>query len=186
MNTDEHGWIGAMKDRELPLAYARALHDVALAGVIRDLSALRNGLRSEASVRARLEDRDASDEDRRELIDRLLPEQARPEVRNFVYTLVADGRLALLGDVIEELRRIVQYGPEVIVAEVTTAVSLPQEERSSVEQYLVSRYGQGLDIAWRVDPSIIGGLVIRVGDEVIDSSFAGRLEALRESLKRAF
>jgi len=67
-------------------------------------------------------------------------------------------------------------------AEITSALPLNQDEQAVVRQDVLSKVG-AKDVAFRVDPSILGGLVIRVGDKVMDGSVAGRLEGLRQSLK---
>jgi len=67
-------------------------------------------------------------------------------------------------------------------AQVTSALPLNQDEQESVKRDVLARAG-AKDIAFRVDPSILGGLVIRVGDKVLDSSVAGKLEGLRQSLR---
>ena len=67
-------------------------------------------------------------------------------------------------------------------AEVTSALPLNPEEEAVVRQDVLSRVG-AKDVAFRVDPAILGGLVIRVGDKVLDNSVAGRLEGLRQSLR---
>lgn len=67
-------------------------------------------------------------------------------------------------------------------AEVTSALPLNPDEESTVRQEVLARVG-AKDIAFRVDPSILGGLVIKVGDKVLDNSVAGRLEGLRQNLK---
>ena len=63
-------------------------------------------------------------------------------------------------------------------AEVTSALPLSAEEQAAVRQDVLSRVG-AKDVAFRVDPAILGGLVIRVGDKVMDGSVAGKLEGLR-------
>ena len=67
-------------------------------------------------------------------------------------------------------------------AEVTSALPLTQAEEAAVRQDVLAKAG-AKDIAFRVDPSILGGLVIKVGDKVLNGSIAGRLEGLRQSLK---
>jgi F-type H+-transporting ATPase subunit b len=67
-------------------------------------------------------------------------------------------------------------------AEVTSALPLNQDEESTVRQEVLSRVG-AKEVAFRVDPAILGGLVIKVGDKVLDNSVAGRLEGLRQSLR---
>lgn len=67
-------------------------------------------------------------------------------------------------------------------AEVTSALPLSQDEEESVRKDVLAKAG-AKDVFFRVDPSILGGLVIRVGDKVLDGSVAGKLEGLRQSLK---
>lgn len=172
-----------MKDRELPVAYARAVYEAALERWIDDLVGLRDNLRRDSGARAILDDENIPFETRKTLVDRMLPPGAASQLRNLVYGLVGEGRLFLLDDIIVELRRLVRHGPEVTVAEVTSAVPLDQATRSQIEERLISRYGSALDVAWKVDPGLIGGLVIRVGDELTDVSILTRLESLRQTLQ---
>ncbi len=67
-------------------------------------------------------------------------------------------------------------------AEVTTALPLNKDEEEAVCGDVLAKVG-AKDVAFRVDPSILGGLVIKVGDKVMDGSVAGKLEGLRQSLK---
>jgi F-type H+-transporting ATPase subunit b len=67
-------------------------------------------------------------------------------------------------------------------AQVTSALPLNPEEQEAVKRDVLARAG-AKEVHFRVDPSILGGLVIRVGDKVLDSSVAGKLEGLRQSLR---
>lgn len=67
-------------------------------------------------------------------------------------------------------------------ADVISAVPLTDDERARLENQLRSRFGSDLQIGYRVDPAIIGGMIVRVGDRYIDGSVASRLGQLRESL----
>ena len=67
-------------------------------------------------------------------------------------------------------------------AEVTSALPLNTDEVFTVRQEVLAKVG-AKDVAFRVDPSILGGLVIKVGDKVLDNSVAGRLEGLRQNLR---
>ena len=66
--------------------------------------------------------------------------------------------------------------------EVTSALPLTTDEQEAVRRDIVARLGGSPSVVFRVDPNILGGIVIRVGDKVIDASVAGRLEGLRASL----
>ena len=67
-------------------------------------------------------------------------------------------------------------------AEVTSALPLNAEEMEVVRQDVLSKMGNQATVTFRVDPGILGGLVIRAGGKVLDASVAGQLESLRQSL----
>lgn len=68
-------------------------------------------------------------------------------------------------------------------AEVTSALPLTASEQDLVRQEINARIGTMATLSFRVDPAILGGLVIRVGDQVVDGSVAGQLEDLRQSMR---
>jgi len=68
-------------------------------------------------------------------------------------------------------------------AEVTSALPLTAGEKDNVRSDILSKLGESATVTFRVDPGIMGGLVVRVGDKVLDGSVAGQLEGLRTSLK---
>lgn len=79
---------------------------------------------------------------------------------------------------------VVLEGVEVVgaSAEVTSALPLTAEEKDAVKQDVLSKVGDLATVTFRVDPAILGGLIIRVGDKVLDGSVSGQLESMRQSL----
>lgn len=69
-----------------------------------------------------------------------------------------------------------------VAAEVTSALPLTQNEQDTVKQDVLAKAGAA-DVTFRIDPSILGGLVIKVGGKVLDGSVAGQLEGLRANLR---
>ena len=67
-------------------------------------------------------------------------------------------------------------------AEITSALPLNEKEQETIKNDVLSKVGEQASVAFRVDPSILGGLVIRVGDNVLDNSVAAQLEELRQQL----
>lgn len=117
-------------------------------------------------------------------LDRLLP-NASPMVRNFVHILVNRDRLAEVPGIVEALNELINVQRGIITADVTTAIPLDAELERVVAQRLATHLGREankVSIRARVDPSIIGGVVARVGDQVIDDSVRGRIERLRRTL----
>jgi len=120
-------------------------------------------------------------------LDHILPTIATP-IRNFLHILVDRDRLDEAPGIVEALRELINAQRGIITAEVTTAVPLDAELERVVAERLATYLGrdpQKLSIRSHVDPSIIGGVVARVGDEVIDDSVRGRIERLRRTLAGA-
>ena len=67
-------------------------------------------------------------------------------------------------------------------AEVTSALPLSNNEMEAVKTDILAKVGSQATISFRVDPTILGGLVIRVGGKILDASVAGQLESLRQSI----
>lgn len=68
-------------------------------------------------------------------------------------------------------------------AEVTSALPLTDDEQAKIKTDVLSRLGGAATVSFRVNPAILGGLVIRVGDRVVDGSVAGQLDELRQSMR---
>ncbi len=109
-------------------------------------------------------------------------EGLNPFVMNLVLLLVARGRLGLVADMVLEYGRLVDEHRGIAHAEVTTAVPLEPDEKDKLVHRLGDLVGREIVLTTRVAPAIIGGLVARVGDKLIDGSTKSRLLALRESL----
>jgi F-type H+-transporting ATPase subunit delta len=117
-------------------------------------------------------------------LDRLLP-NASPFVRNFLHILAVRERLYEVPGIAEALRELINQHRGIITAEVTTAIRLDAEMERLVAQRLAAHLNRDPDkvvIRSLVDPTIIGGVVARIGDRLIDDSIRGRLDRLRQTL----
>lgn len=116
-------------------------------------------------------------------LDGLLPSDADPLVRNLLYTLAQHDDLDLVGEVTEALRvRVRQVGSGPIPVEVLTAIALSDDQRAALEAKLAAQYGAALSYTYRVDPAILGGMIVRVGDKLMDGSVASKLAAMKQAL----
>ncbi len=111
-----------------------------------------------------------------------------PLALKLVSMLVAKGRLVMIGDIADEYQRLVDSyrGIEgVEVAEITTAIPLDDEDRLRLAQRLTSIVGKPVVLKPKVDSSLIGGIIIRVGDKLIDGSIRSKLVALKKEMGRS-
>jgi F-type H+-transporting ATPase subunit delta len=166
-----------------PATYTRGLLAAVLEPWLDGLNKVLTTLREDGRLRARLEDPMLATAERLALLEHLIPASAPAELRNFLGVLLTNNDLDLLDDIYRSLGRVVAeeaIGPQ--VAHITSAVPLTPDEQDRLRARLVARFGPNLEFQFRVDPEILGGVVIRVGDKLIDDSVRGRIEALRQSL----
>jgi F-type H+-transporting ATPase subunit delta len=107
---------------------------------------------------------------------------ADPLARNAVMVLSDNGRLPLLHDVVTLFADMVAQQERILDIEVTTAVSLDPAQAESIEQKIEKATGLKARIDARVDPSIIGGLVLRARGVLLDASVKRELEEIRRVL----
>lgn len=105
-----------------------------------------------------------------------------PLAMNLVYLLVVRNRLKMVDDIVAEYERRVDAHYGVEHAEVFTAIPLDSEDRERLKEHLMSISGKKVVLTSRVEPNLLGGLVARIGDKLIDGSVRTKLEALRQSL----
>jgi F-type H+-transporting ATPase subunit delta len=122
--------------------------------------------------------------DKRAIFEKLVP-NVPPVARNLAYILLERDRLHQVPDIAVAFGQRVNRERGVLTAEVTTAVPLDEGMERAVAQKLgvyLDHDPRRLAIQSRVDPEIIGGVIVRVGDTLIDDSVRGRLERLRRVL----
>jgi F-type H+-transporting ATPase subunit delta len=105
-----------------------------------------------------------------------------PQAMNLAKLLVAKGRGSLAPQIAEAYLGLVDEHRGIAHATVVTAVPLSDAERQAVEKRLGDMSGKQVIAHLEVEPDIVGGLVARIGDKVIDGSTRGKLLALRRSL----
>jgi F-type H+-transporting ATPase subunit delta len=103
-------------------------------------------------------------------------------VRNFLLLLAEKGRTAQLHDIVREYDALVSREEGILDVELTTAVELSDDEAEKLLGQIEQVSGRRLRAARRVDPDLIGGLVLRAGSYRADASVRGRLQGLRRQL----
>ncbi|HEX5688543.1 MAG TPA: ATP synthase F1 subunit delta [Roseiflexaceae bacterium] len=152
--------------------FARALYDSLVGGTLQALRA----------AAANLDGADVSGSDVEARINAALPADAPREARNFLLTLVREGALGRLPAIVQAFEQYSQGETRAISSEVTSAVDLSEAQQAKIAGDLRQRYGEQIDVRFGVDPSLIGGLIIRVGDQVLDNSLRTRLSAVQRNM----
>ncbi|MBV8560668.1 MAG: F0F1 ATP synthase subunit delta [Acidimicrobiia bacterium] len=134
-------------------------------------------------LREKLTDQSLPVEKRQAIVEDLLDQKATPLTVNLISFLVAAGRARELPEIVKRLVERVAAERQREVAEVRAAVNLDTEQRRRLTQALEQATGKQIELKVIVDPSVMGGVVARVGDTVIDGSIRHRLNQLQDSLK---
>jgi F-type H+-transporting ATPase subunit delta len=114
------------------------------------------------------------------LVDSLLAGKANPSALRLIQRVVANPRGGSVLDGVQRLSRIAAAHRERITALVTAVVPLTEAQRERLVRILERGYGKQVRLNVELDPSLIGGMTVRIGDDIIDGSLANRLaEAAR-------
>lgn len=140
---------------------------------------------SDADVRRVLENTRVAAAAKQQLIEAALGDLP-PLPLNLARLLVRKGRTALAGDIALEFRRLREEREGIARVLARTAVPLSEPEREALERRLEEQTGRRVILETEVDPDLLGGIVVQIGDRLVDGSTRARLEALRESLVRAY
>ncbi|HAV10101.1 MAG TPA: hypothetical protein DCX22_00545 [Dehalococcoidia bacterium] len=105
-----------------------------------------------------------------------------PSILNLVYVLISKDKLKYIDQISKEYEMLLDEYNGIRHAEVTTATPIDDAEMKSISNKLESFIGGKVTIHARVDPALIGGTVIRIGDSLIDGSIRNRLDSLKREL----
>ncbi len=170
-----------MPNERQPETYAQAIFDQAADEWVTPLKQVAASLAS-ADYEA-LDSQAIPFPKKQEILKRVQPPKATAQVNNFLSLLASKCEMHLLPEIVTELDRYTQRGSLRSSGKVTSAVPLNEAEKSELESKLRKRFSGDTEFEYVVDPSILGGIIVRVGDKVIDGSVSGKLAALREKLK---
>lgn len=109
--------------------------------------------------------------------------EAAPLTVRFVLLLAGKGRLFVLTDVIRDFELLAAKARGEVRAEVTSARVLNEGEVGEIKAILKSKLGRDARLDAKVDPSLLGGLVVKVGSRMIDSSLRKKLDGLRAAMR---
>ncbi|UCB54327.1 MAG: F0F1 ATP synthase subunit delta [Thiotrichales bacterium] len=149
-----------------------------------DALALMAAVAADPGMQELLEQPQLSKEQKGELMLRVLTDKLNQQQQNLVKLLAENGRLRALPEVAHqfEIRRAEAAGK--VEAEVISAFDLTDEQEQAITATLKSKLGRDVSITTRTDESLIGGVVIKAGDTIIDGSMKSQLESLALSLGR--
>jgi F-type H+-transporting ATPase subunit delta len=168
-------------------AYAQAFLQIASveghAGEVEeDLFRFARALDGNDELRSVLVDRSIPAERRVAVVEQLMGGVGLPTSVGLVSMVVAADRAGDLSTIVDRFLELAAEGRKHEVAEVRSAVALDDQLRHRLEQALSESTGKQVEVKVIIDPSVLGGVVARIGDTVIDGTIRRRLEQLKERI----
>jgi F-type H+-transporting ATPase subunit delta len=150
-----------------------------------ELYAFAKALEGQSRLREALTDSGLPEENKKALVRDVLGERANPNTLNALGFLIDQGRTREIGAIVQALTDFAAERRAHQLAEVRSAVPLDEEQRDRLAEALSRATGRQVEVKVVVDPTVVGGLVAKVGDEVFDGSIRSRLEEARGRLTRS-
>ena len=165
-------------------AYVVAMFEIASANdavsaVEDDMFRLARAIESNEQLRAALNDTSLPADRRQNIVEQLLGGKAHNVTVQLVSLLVGTGHVSLLPQVADALVKRASSSKQMEVAEVRSAVALTDAQKARLAEALGKVAGKPVNLKVVVDPSVIGGLVATIGDEVIDDTVRTRLDQVK-------
>ena len=129
-----------------------------------------------------LSDQGIDKQQREKVLDELLADKVSPHTLGLLSFIVTQGRARQLPQILEQLSQLAADARQMVVAEVRTAVPLDDAQQAELAKSLSSATNKKVTVKVIIDPSILGGVVAKVGDTVIDGSIKHRLDQLKEQV----
>lgn len=176
-----------MLNLQLARKYSRAIFEIAqeedkLVEYGKELADVRNGMDSVPAAVAFLSNPQVEAKAKKELIQKIFEGELSANVYNFLMLLIDKRRIGLF-DAIEDIyRELSNEARGILIADVTTAEPAGKTQQDAIKAKLMQVTGKQVELRLHEDKSILGGVVVKIGDRRIDGSVAGRLETLKKEL----
>jgi F-type H+-transporting ATPase subunit delta len=168
--------------------YAQALMDIGtdanmLDRIAKDMLLIEETINGSHELRSVIASHAVRPYQKRKVLEAIFSKHIAKEVSAFIELLVSKGRGEMLIGAAEEFRRLLDLKMNIVVATVTSAVALSENEQSIIHQKLEQITGKKVRTIFSIDPKLRGGFIARIGDTLIDASLKHQLDLLRQQFK---
>ncbi len=173
----------------IALPYASALYDLAseakaVSATEESLDSIAKLINESADFASFLRSPVISAAEKREVVDAILNKAKTDQtVSNFLKLVAKNGRLFALEQIIREFKQLTAAERGEVTADVTSATALNKEQLKTLSDTLKKKIGKTVKLNAHVDPTLIGGLQVKVGSQMIDSSLKTKLTAMKIAMK---
>ncbi len=179
-----------MRDRQVATRYAEALLESAqLAGVLKEVAESFEGVldvaRHNRDLVIFMDSPQVREEEKKELLQKIFGAQIEPVLLNFFYLLIDRNRIENTRDIGEVFAELVEVASGITRARVLTAVPLADDLSAALESKLAAHTGTRIILEKKIDPDVLGGVCVTMGDRILDGTVRTNLDLLRKTLGQA-
>jgi F-type H+-transporting ATPase subunit delta len=174
---------------EIAQVYARALFDAAkergeLDEIREELATFADAVEGSHDLQVFLFSPYLSTDEKKDGLRRAV-EDSRESFMNFLELLVENHRMPAIFRIRRQYEDLWEHENHLLPVEVTSAVELDEATVQQIGNTIGEQTGEQIELSSRVDPDILGGIVVRVGNSILDASIRNRLEQLRKQVAKA-
>ena len=179
-----------MRDRKVATRYAEALLTTAksagqLAGIAESYAGVRQTVAANRDLATFLFSPQVATQEKKQLLKGVFGPRIEPLLLDFFDLLLDRNRLEALGDIAEVFAELVEADAGIVRAQVVTAIALPEDLEARLRKTLAGVTGKSVLLEKKIDPAVIGGVCVTLGDRILDGTVRTNLDGLRKTLGKA-
>ncbi|NIR51383.1 F0F1 ATP synthase subunit delta [candidate division KSB1 bacterium] len=179
-----------MKENVLAKRYARALFEMAeergiLDKIHDEVRTFYQSIQSNSDLQKLIDSQEISKREKQSTVESLLQDRVSNVFLNFLFLLLKKNRESLFFRIANQLDALVDDYHQKVQAATITAVPLDSDSLAKLKNFLDKTYNADVNINNRIDPSILGGIIVEVDGEVFDGSLQSQLKRLKGQLKES-
>lgn len=176
-------------NKQLIRQYTQAFFEIGseekiLDQLILDLETVNRKLRADKNLREMLSNPGIPESSKKKFLKDIFRDFISHYTYNLIFFLVGKKNLDLLESIIPRLKKLMKERYEIMEATVVSAVPLPSDIKTQISDKLYNLTKKKIILETKIDPEILGGLIIKIEDELLDLSLKKKLEKMREELSR--
>lgn len=167
--------------------YAEALFEVALENnsldeLKEEIKAVSNIFERETKLKTIFEHPKLSKDEKKDILNSLFKDRISQEMLNLLYIIVDKGRERYISKIKKEYISLANEEQGIVVGKAITAVKMEEDELRKLEDRLSNKLNKKIELTNEIDKDVLGGVLVKIGDKVIDSSVKGQLDRISKTL----
>ena len=176
------------KDIKNAKKYAQAIFDVAknkgiIEIVYENLEFVEETIDISLELKELLENPTISLIKKKEILEALFKDKIKEDTLNFLYVIVDKNRINIISSIVYVYKELIEEYKDIIKAQVVSAVEIKEETKDRLKKELDKKLKKDVKIDYFIEEEIIGGLIIKLGDKIIDGSVRRKIEEIKNKIK---